>query len=122
MQTAIAIVKLAPGQVGYYDELSRVHLTMSRPKTTIYDYMNTSAILRSIKNRTLILESGTLNPVSKEASIDEVIKESLETPTVMEPIIVEEEVKVEEPIVETKTTKKEKTTASKAKQSKKREE
>lgn len=120
MQTAIAIVRLAPGQVGYYDELSRVHLTMSRPKATIYDYMNTSAILRSIKNRTLILDSGTLNPVFKESSIDETIiidkVEPLEIPEVMEQEKVEEEVK------ETKTTKKEKTTASKAKQSKKREE
>ena len=111
MQTAIATVRLAPGQVGYYDELSRVHLTMSRPKATIYDYMNTSAILRSIKNRTLILDSGTLNPISKESTIDEVV----EVPAVME---------IETPIVEetVKPVKKEKTTASKAKATKKREE
>lgn len=56
----IATIRLAPGEVGYYDELTKIYLTMSQPKANIYAYMNTSNILRSIRAKTIILVSGSL--------------------------------------------------------------
>lgn len=109
MSEVIAIIKLAPGEVGYYDELSKIHLTISRPKANVYDYMNTSRLLRSVKSKTLILVAGSLVPVNKEKKeVEEVIavkEETVEIPPVVvpatpaEPIVIEE-VKAEEVVVE----------------------
>ena len=38
----IAVIRLAPGQVGYYDELSRIHLTIGNPERAIYAGTNCS--------------------------------------------------------------------------------
>lgn len=64
MAKAIAVVKLAPGVIGYYDELSGLYLNMISPIGEVYDDMNYSKIKRAIMDRTLELVSGTLVPVS----------------------------------------------------------
>lgn len=64
MASIIAVVKLAPGVIGYYDELSRIYLNMQCKKANVYSNMNTSRIRRAIAERTLELVSGTLVPVS----------------------------------------------------------
>ena len=64
MASVIAVVKLAPGVIGYYDELSRIYLNMQCKKANVYSNMNTSRIRRAIAERTLELVSGTLVPVS----------------------------------------------------------
>lgn len=60
MREIIATIKLAPGQVGYYDEYSKIHLTIAHPETTIYSGTNCAQIRRSIKAGRIILTSGTL--------------------------------------------------------------
>lgn len=56
----IAVIKLAPGQVGYYDELSRIHLTIGNPERVIYAGTNCSQLRKSVKSGRLRLISGSL--------------------------------------------------------------
>lgn len=113
----IGIVRLGRGEVGYYDPLSKVHLTLHNPTANIYSYMNTSRLRRAVVNRTIELVAGTLaSPLNSFA----VIPEKQEDPTrfainfgnakdvqkvevVPEPEtkgIIEEEAKKEIPVVE----------------------
>ena len=46
----IAVIRLAPGQVGYYDELSRIHLTIGNPERAIYAGTNCSQLRKSVKS------------------------------------------------------------------------
>lgn len=64
MVQAIAIVKLAPGEVGYYDPYTKIHLTLSRQEATVYSYMNTSRLRTAIAEKILILKAGSLNSVN----------------------------------------------------------
>ena len=57
---AIATVRLAPGRAGFYDPLSRVHLTVGRPKATIYAGTNCASLRRNVKAGVIRLEEGTL--------------------------------------------------------------
>ena len=61
-RTPIAVIKLMPGQAGYYDEYSRVYLTIGNPTATIYSGTNCAQLRRSIKNGTIGLVSGSLGP------------------------------------------------------------
>lgn len=110
MATVIAEIRLAPGEVGYYDDYSRVYLNSSRPTAKIYAGMNLTQIRRSIRSGRLLLISGSLNtaapkpaaPVKKEAK-PEVPKEKPveEKPIVEEkpePEIINEEKTKTEPI------------------------
>ena len=56
----IAVIRLAPGQVGYYDELSRIHLTIGNPERAIYAGTNCSQLRKSVKSGRLRLISGSL--------------------------------------------------------------
>ena len=58
----IAEIRLAPGQVGYYDELSRIHLTLAEPQRPVYAGTNCTRLRRSVKNGCLQLVSGTFGP------------------------------------------------------------
>ena len=55
----IAKIRLAKGEVAFYDELSRIHLTLSRPTADVYDYMNTAALRRAVMNKRITLVAGT---------------------------------------------------------------
>lgn len=118
-RSVIAEIKLAPGEVGYYDDYSRIHLTASSPTALIYAGVNCTQIKRSIKSGRLILLRGGFdtpqeipaNPkavapktevIIKKEEVKKVVKEEKKTET--EPVKVEEEVikpvetKVEEPV------------------------
>lgn len=58
--TIIATIKLGRGQVGFYDPISRIHLTLAKPDATVYSGTNCAALRRAVKNGTLIVTSGTL--------------------------------------------------------------
>lgn len=71
MKEPIARIALAPGQVGYYDEYSRIHLTIGAPEATIYSGTNCAQIRRSIKSGRIRLLSGSLGaPVAPFRIID----------------------------------------------------
>lgn len=56
----IAVVRLAPGQAGYYDELSGIYLTAGKPVAGIPSGTNCAQLRRSVRMGTIILQSGTL--------------------------------------------------------------
>ena len=80
MANTIAIIKLASGEVGYYDELTNIHLTLSRPTAKVLDYMNTSKLRRSVMNKVLILVDGSLSTVAYARNVI-----PAEAPKVIEP-------------------------------------
>lgn len=90
MAQVIGIVKLAPGEVGFYDEISKIHLTMSKPKAEVYDYMNTAKLIRAVRNKVLVLIAGSLNAAR-------VVNEETPAKKKSVPTLITEEVKIEEP-------------------------
>ncbi len=56
----IATIKLAPGQVGFYDPLSRIHLTLGNPTATVYSGTNCAALRRNVKAGIIRILDGTL--------------------------------------------------------------
>jgi len=102
MREIIAEIRLAPGEVGYYDDYSRVYLSTTHPTAKIYAGMNTTQIRKSIRSGRLRLISGSLfgpAPDKKvEAKAPEIKEEPKQEAKVEEPKV--EEPKVEAPIEE----------------------
>ena len=93
---AIAVIALAPGEIGYYDDYSRIYLSNESPKAVIYAGTNLFQIRKSIASGRLRLVQGSL---SGEADAENT--KTVEVKPVITPEPVKEEVKVEpEPIVE----------------------
>ena len=61
-RTKIAEVRLVAGQGNFFDELTRIHLTMGNPIGEIYSGMNLTNIRRAIKAGRLFLVRGSLGP------------------------------------------------------------
>ena len=57
----IATIRIAPGNVGWYDATTGIHLTISRPTADVYEGMNLTNIKRGIQYKTITLLSGSLN-------------------------------------------------------------
>lgn len=101
MSHVIAKVRLAPGQVGFYDELTRIHLTISNPEKFILSGMNVTNIKRGVHSGRLRLMSGSLEP-EKKAIIKDInvpkVAPKVETP--VQPVV--EAVAPKAEVVETK--------------------
>ncbi len=118
MKRAIAKIKLAPGNAGWFDPLTNIYLTLSKKECFVYNDQDISNIRKAVKENKLVLKEGRLpSPVSKdkkeivekepvkkqvvqeiiENKKDEVIEqiEVIEEKVEQPPII--EEVKVERP-------------------------
>lgn len=67
----IAVVRLAPGQAGYYDELSGIYLTAGKTVAGIPSGTNCAQLRRSVRMGTIILQSGTLGGDIPEVRIME---------------------------------------------------
>jgi len=67
MANVIAEIRLAPGEVGYYDDYSRIYLNSARPTAKIYAGTNTTQIRKSIRSGRLRLISGSLNAAPAKA-------------------------------------------------------
>ena len=78
----IAKIKLANGQVGYYDDYSKIYLTPSRPEAFITSGTNLYQIKKSIKSGRLKLVEGSLTepPARYEVTVQETVAN--ETPVV----------------------------------------
>lgn len=93
---AIAVIALAPGEIGYYDDYSRIYLSNESPKAVIYAGTNLFQIRKSIASGRLRLVQGSL---SGEADAENT--KTVEIKPIITPEPVKEEVKIEpEPIVE----------------------
>ena len=62
---------MAPGQAGYYDELSGVYLTAGKRTAAIPSGTNCAQLRRSVRMGTIILQSGTLGGDIPEVRIME---------------------------------------------------
>lgn len=63
MNDIIATIKLALGEVGFYDPLSGIHLSIGNPVAYVRAGVNTSQLQSSVRSGRLILVEGSLgNP------------------------------------------------------------
>ena len=97
MKKIIAKIGLAQGQVGFYDQLTNIHLTMTSPFANIYQGMNTSRIKASIASKRLNLISGSLDPEEIEQSEVKEVEPKVEVKE--EKVLITEVKKEEIPIV-----------------------
>jgi hypothetical protein len=121
MSKKIAEVRLAPGEVGYYDDYSRIYLNTSRTNADIFEDTNIKQIRKSVRSGRLRLVSGSLDPqpqkvvettktqkVTPEVKKEEPVKKQVEKKVVVEelvaekePEVINEEIKIETAPIET---------------------
>lgn len=58
--THIAVIALAPGQVGFYDDLSGIHLSLTNTEAKIFPGVNTAGIINAVKSGKITVVSGSL--------------------------------------------------------------
>lgn len=61
MTEIMATVKLARGQIAFFDDLTRIHLTVSHNIAPVYAGMNTSRLRTALTSGRIELASGTLS-------------------------------------------------------------
>lgn len=66
----IAVVKLAPGNIGWYDALTGIHLTLARPKANVYSGSNTTNLTKALRERVIELATGSLIEGNQEPTIN----------------------------------------------------
>lgn len=91
MRIQIAQIKMKPGNVGWYDPLSKISLSIGSPVGTVYSDMNLQTIKRGIKFGTIELLSGSLE--------EELVTQEnvfIEPAKIEEPVVIEEPVEIEE--------------------------
>ena len=60
MRQEIARVKLTPGSGGYFDPITRIHLTHGSPEKPVYSGMNVAGLQAAVRNRRISVISGSL--------------------------------------------------------------
>lgn len=98
----IARIKMSPGNVGWYDPLSRIALSQASPEADVFSEMNLSTIRRGLTFGSITLIEGS---VSEEDIIVKLIQEeetnkpaTMATAEVVESTIAP--MSIDEPIVE----------------------
>ena len=67
MKRAIAKIRLAPGNAGWFDPLTNIYLTLSKKECFVYNDQDITNIRKAIKQNKLVLKEGRLpSPVSKQ--------------------------------------------------------
>lgn len=72
MKKTVAIVKLAPGNSGFFDSLTGLHLSLGNSIGYVCDNDDTTNIRRALKDNKLILTGGALPPVNALDPVKEV--------------------------------------------------
>lgn len=62
MRSPIATIRLERGNVGWFDPLTNIHLTIRKPDAYVFEGMNTTNIRKGIQHKTIILMDGSLEP------------------------------------------------------------
>lgn len=68
MQEVIAIIELAPGNVGWYDSLTGIHLSLTKKTAYIYKNFNVTNIREAIKEGKIKIITGSPNLTSGSVS------------------------------------------------------
>ena len=106
MRAPIAKIRINAGNPGWYDPLTNIHLTITRPEALVYEGSNTTNIKRSISHGLIHILEGSLEEQTDNTEIEakqEIVKEVREvnpqvetkteeviTETVEEKVVVEE--------------------------------
>ena len=119
MRAPIAKIRISAGNPGWYDPLTNIHLTITRPEAFVYEGQNVTNIKNAVAFKLVsviegeleaqLIEAETISNVKEEVKVEEVVEEVREVVT-EEPVVEEvvEEVKEEKPAKKTtrKTAKK----------------
>ena len=114
----IAQIKLNPGKGGYFDPISRIHLTHGNPFADVYAGTNTTGLKQAVYNKRISLISGSLGVIeppfklvkgkdgrmvlvpNKPNKVEEVKEQPKKEEAKVETPAPAKEVKAEEPVVE----------------------
>ena len=66
MTQPIAKIRLARGNVGFYDSLTNIILTKAAPEAIIYSGKNTANIKKAIKEGKVVLKEGSLSSLQSQ--------------------------------------------------------
>lgn len=126
MRAPIAKIRIAAGNPGWYDPLTNIHLTITRPDAFVYEGQNVTNIKTAVSFKLVHVVEGELEPikespitatekVEEKKKVREVIAKVEEIEVKEEPQVPVEEIKKEEEVVEEVVEKKaaKKTTAKK---------
>lgn len=115
MRAPIAKIRISAGNPGWYDPLTNIHLTITRPDAFVYEGQNVTNIKTAVSFKLVHVIEGELEPIKEspiittdkvEEEVGEVITEVEETEDKEESQVpVEEEVKEE--IIEEESVEKE---------------
>lgn len=126
MRAPIAKIRIAAGNPGWYDPLTNIHLTITRPDAFVYEGQNVTNIKTAVSFKLVHVVEGELEPikespitatekVEEKKEVREVIAKVEEIEVKEEPQVPVEEIEKEEEVVEEVVEKKaaKKTTAKK---------
>lgn len=122
MRAPIAKIRISAGNPGWYDPLTNIHLTITRPDAFVYEGQNVTNIKTAVSFKLVHVVEGELEPikespitatekVEEKKEVREVIAKVEEIEVKEEPQVPVEEIEKEEEVVEKKAAKK--TTAKK---------
>ena len=78
MAKPIAKIRLAQGNVGFYDSLTNIRLTKAAPEAIVYSESNVANIKKAIKEGKVVLKEGSLSSLQ----IEPIYKREVEIDTV----------------------------------------
>lgn len=115
MRAPIAKIRISAGNPGWYDPLTNIHLTITRPDAFVYEGQNVTNIKTAVSFKLVHVIEGELEPIKEspiittdkvEEEVGEVITEVEETEDKEESQIPAEE-EVKEEIIEEESVEKE---------------
>lgn len=117
MRAPIAKIRISAGNPGWYDPLTNIHLTITRPEAFVYEGQNVTNIKNAVAFKLVSVIEGELEAKLVETETAPVIKEEVKVEEVVEEVreVVTEEPVVEEVVEEVKEKPAKKTTKKTAK-------
>lgn len=115
MRAPIAKIRISAGNPGWYDPLTNIHLTITRPDAFVYEGQNVTNIKTAVSFKLVHVIEGELEPIKEspiittdkvEEEVGEVITEVKETENKEESQVPAEE-EVKEEIIEEESVEKE---------------
>ena len=115
MRAPIAKIRISAGNPGWYDPLTNIHLTITRPDAFVYEGQNVTNIKTAVSFKLVHVIEGELEPIKEspiittdkvEEEVGEVITEIEETEDKEESQVPAEE-EVKEEIIEEESVEKE---------------
>lgn len=123
MRKPIARLRIAVGNPGWYDSLTNIHLTITKPEALVYEGQNTSNIKLGVAHKLIYIVEGSLDAVKQDVlEKDEVKTEPAKTKVEekKEPVKAESKKEKDEEVREANKSEKEDNVEEKKKPTKKK--